>query len=119
MATIKDKRSNYVKFFCFTIISSPFGPLTTLAPSLWFLKSIFSCCPVKKSFIFSTLEAYYSRGSGSSANLKSSFLKLKVNLRPEVFVAREICYSFKANTFNDVVVFGNSLNPSPEIPLIR
>ena len=107
-----------MKFLGFTIISSPFGPVTTLAPSLWFLNSIFSCCPVKKSFIFSTLEAYYSRASGSSANLKSSFLKVKVNLRPKVFMMREIRYSFKAHTFDDVIVFGDSLHSPPEIPLI-
>ena len=75
IATTRAKRSSSVKFFCFTIIYSPLGPVTTFAPSLWFLESIFSCWPVKKSFMFSTIEACSSRGSGSSANLKSSFLK--------------------------------------------
>ena len=41
-----------------------------------------------------------------------------VNLRPEVLVLGEVGSPFEADAFDDVVVFGDALDSSPEIPLI-
>ena len=40
-------------------------------------------------------------------------------VRPKVFMGREFHGSFEVDPFNDVIVFGDAINSSPEIPLFE
>lgn len=90
--------------------------LLTYCPA--FIK-IFSCCPVNISDMFFTSFTFSDLGAGNYANLKSSLLQIKEGLPPEEFLDREVGTALEVNTLNEVIIFWDTLNSSPEVPSFK